>query len=324
MSAKKKHGEQGLWAITSYFNPAGFRRRHANYQIFRERLGVPLVTVEWSREAHFELQQGDADILIQISGGDVLWQKERLLNVALAAVPAACDKIAWLDCDIVFGDAQWPLAAARQLEDLSIVQLFESLVEVPERGAPGDVDAGMPPISGASAVAKLLQCTATARDIRPATNCQFRQFLPGLAWAARRDVLQHHGFYDACVVGSGDRAMLYAAFGRFDDTAQTIKLNDQRMKHYLQWGDGFYNEVRDRVGYLPGTLYHLWHGKISDRRYRERHDQFSLLDFDPYTDVALDAGGSWRWNSDKPDMHEYVRSYFSTRHEDGHSPELTT
>src|SRR5450759_1082712 len=73
----------GLWAITSYFNPVGYRRRLSNFRIFRERLKVPLVVVELTYGSDFELQEQDADILIQLRGGAVLWQKERLLNLAL-------------------------------------------------------------------------------------------------------------------------------------------------------------------------------------------------------------------------------------------------
>ena len=72
-----------MWAITTYFNPVQYKRRLSNYKIFRANLGIPLVTVELSFDGRFELTNRDADILIQISGGAVLWQKERLLNVAL-------------------------------------------------------------------------------------------------------------------------------------------------------------------------------------------------------------------------------------------------
>ena len=34
-------------------------------------------------------------------------------------------------------------------------------------------------------------------------------------------------------------------------------------------------------------------------------------------DIALDDVGVWRWNSDKPAMHAYVRDYFAARKEDG-------
>jgi hypothetical protein len=36
-----------------------------------------------------------------------------------------------------------------------------------------------------------------------------------------------------------------------------------------------------------------------------------------HTDVALDAGGSWRWSSLKREMHAAVRGYFAQRLEDG-------
>ena len=46
-----------MWAVTSYYNPAQFKRRSANYKIFRANLGVPLVTVELSFNGHFELTE---------------------------------------------------------------------------------------------------------------------------------------------------------------------------------------------------------------------------------------------------------------------------
>jgi hypothetical protein len=72
-----------IWAIASYFNPMRYQRRLVNYRAFRSQLRIPLVAVELSFDGQFELAQGDADILVQISGGAVLWQKERLLDIAV-------------------------------------------------------------------------------------------------------------------------------------------------------------------------------------------------------------------------------------------------
>ena len=44
-----------LWAITSYYNPLAYRRRRENYRIFRQRLKVPLLTVELAYGPDFEL-----------------------------------------------------------------------------------------------------------------------------------------------------------------------------------------------------------------------------------------------------------------------------
>src|SRR5690348_10790032 len=92
-----------LWVVTAYFNPAGFRSKRRNYDLFRDRIaaaGIPLVTVECALGGRpFELPHGP-DVR-RVHGRDVMWQKERLLNVAIAGLPAGCRKVAWLDADIL-------------------------------------------------------------------------------------------------------------------------------------------------------------------------------------------------------------------------------
>ena len=38
---------------------------------------------------------------------------------------------------------------------------------------------------------------------------------------------------------------------------------------------------------------------------------------DPDEDIRLTVEGLWRWATDKPEMHAYVREYFALRREDG-------
>ena len=60
----------------------------------------------------FDLSEGDADILIQLRGRDVMWQKERLLNLALRALPDECRKVVWVDCDVILEQATGPKPSA--------------------------------------------------------------------------------------------------------------------------------------------------------------------------------------------------------------------
>jgi hypothetical protein len=85
----------------------------------------------------------------------------------------------------------------------------------------------------------------------------------------------------------------------------------------LQWATPFYGAVRGRIGYIDGDVFHLWHGAQKHRRVLERHGDLRDLDFDPYTDIALDESGCWRWNSDKRDLHAFVKAYFESRRDDG-------
>src|SRR5436853_1095 len=109
-----------LWAITSYFNPQRYRRRLANYRLFRKHLTIPLIAVELSFDGAFDLQPAEADVLVRLREGDVLWQKERLLNVALRALPVECRKVVWMDCDILVDAVDWPEQVSRMLDEFPL------------------------------------------------------------------------------------------------------------------------------------------------------------------------------------------------------------
>jgi hypothetical protein len=307
----------GIWAIASYFNPAGYRSRLRNYRIFRRRLAVPLVTVELSYGAAFELGERDADVLVQIRGSDVLWQKERLLNVALQSLPDECETVAWLDCDIVLTRPEWPRSATQLLEDVPLVQLFHERYNLPVETLPEQVASPAAHAAG-SAVAYQLAHRLVAAEVLGEPGCASRWGVAlGLAWAARRRLLERHGFYDAGVLGGGDRALACAAFAQFDGLRESWCANQRQSAHFLDWARPFHEAVRGGVGYVDGAVYHLWHGRKDDRRYVDRYARFRAFDFDPYRDIAVDPSGCWRWNTSKPDMHRYVEDYFHSRREDG-------
>jgi hypothetical protein len=139
----------------------------------------------------------------------------------------------------------------------------------------------------------------------------------GLAWVARRDVFDHHGFYDACIMGSGNRAMACAALGKEDHAIAFLQMAAPWAAHYRAWAARHFRSIDGNIGCIDGTLIHLWHGALENRRYKERHREFSTYDFNPATDIALHACGAWQWHSKKPEMHAYVADYLRSRREDG-------
>ena len=305
-----------LWAIACYFNPVGYRRRLENYHTFKRNLMVPLVTVELAYRDGFELPDDAADTLIRLRGRDVLWQKERLLNLALRALPAECDAVAWLDCDIVFEDGDWSERALRALDRYPMLQPFERLYELSESAcneAPLDAFKVAPAYSVAHLLARGEVTPGLLRGVMRARQTG----TSGLAWVARRELLDRDGFYDACVIGSGNRAMISAALGRPDDAIHYLRMKPRWAEHYLTWAEGHAARVRGNIGCVEGSLIHLWHGHLEHRRYDDRHSGFAIFDYDPSRDIALDDEGCWRWNSDKPEMHEFVTRYFRERREDG-------
>jgi hypothetical protein len=305
-----------LWAITCYFNPIGYQRRLENYHTFRQRLALPLVTVELSFDGSFELQRGDADILVQLRGGDVLWQKERLLNLALKSLPDSCDKVAWLDCDVVFESDDWAVRASQALDHFQLLHLFHERHDLPPDVRLDQLHSWDADATAQSMVYKISTGEATPEELYLPSPL-LRHLTPGLAWASPREALEQHGFYDACILGTGDRAMLCAAVGKFDRIRQVLGMNARWAEHYFAWARPYFESVQGRVGHIPGRIFHLWHGDLRDRQYGERHRRFARFDFDPFTDIAIDSSGCWRWNSYKQELREFMGCYFQSRNEDG-------
>ena len=316
MAAKlpEKLNDHGLWAITSYFNPVGYQRRRANYRIFRERLKVPLLAIELEYGPAFELGEGDADILIQLRGRDVLWQKERLLNLALDVLPDSCRYVAWLDCDIILENDEWPDRARQELSRVPILQPFDYAYRTPQEWRPGEP----PPRntetyrSGAFMIASgLAPAASVGADMRESRCAN------GFAWVARREFVSATGFFDSCIIGGGDGALARAAYGFFDQGARFAGMTGPQRKQYIAWAESFYAAVRGEVGFVEGALYHLWHGDTAHRQWVTRYEALTRWEFDPFSDIALASNGLWRWASDKPELHAFVRDHFFSRREDG-------
>lgn len=305
-------GSDDFWAIASYFNPAGYHRRAENFRRFREVLDGPLIVAEWSGSGRFEVTADDRTTVVRLSQGDVMWQKEALLNVALDHLPSTARYVAWLDCDILFEDRDWREQARRALDKSPIAQLFTDLHDLsPDGGLRPDAPAGI------SLAALHAEGVGPYARPGPAHAPGTRRIAYGFAWAARAQLLRRHRLYDAVVTGGGDRSIACAALGEWEQTALHQKLTPARTAHYVEWAKPFFQDIRGDVGVLPGRLFHLWHGEIANRGYGERHDRFAELMFDPSRDLVRDGGGLWKWAGQRPHLRQYMADYFAARREDG-------
>src|SRR5215212_10268338 len=113
-----------LWAITCYFNPCRYKTKRENYDAFMEGMnavGANILTVELAfGDEEFEL--APSDNVLQLRGWGVMWQKERLLNIAASKLPASCKKIAWLDNDLIFENPNWVEQTSQALDRFMVVQ----------------------------------------------------------------------------------------------------------------------------------------------------------------------------------------------------------
>lgn len=301
-----------LGVVTCYFNPGGYRTRLRNYRRFAatlERSRVHWLVVECAFGSDpFTLPPSPR--VVRVRARDVMWQKERLLNVAVAHLPATCTKVAWLDCDVLFANSEWAVETSALLERWAVVQPFKWVVRLPR---------GFTAYWGLGDVWKSFGAVYAHDPARLVRGSFDKHGHTGFAWAARRELLERRGLYDACIAGSADHMMAHAMGGDWATACidRIIGDNTPHREYFRRWAEGFHADVRGRVGYVHGTLLHLWHGDIADRRYVDRNQDLVRLGFDPATDLRVGAGGSWEWARDKPALHRWAVEYFGARREDG-------
>ena len=339
-----------LYIITTYFNPYNYHIRLANYMRFIERIkatGLHLLTVECTfGKDTFELPCDDN--VIQIHGRDLMWQRERLLNIGIASLPDNVKKIAWVDAELLFTNPQWAVETSNMLDVYPVVQPFQKVILLQPGASAGSV-------KDQSVIGFGYQQMLDAGNVKHASMKQHGH--TGFSWAFRRDVLASRGLYDAHIGGDGDHLMAHAMCGDFDSACvnrvftttpmdrvprlrntllmrllksvvpETVrkrimnhpKLNNVNTpfhSHFLNWALGFYNNIQGRIGAISGTALHLWHGNMARREYNERREILKSHNFDPHTDLRLGESGCWEWNSHKPELHRFIRGHFQRRRED--------
>ncbi len=305
-----------LWGITTYFDPVGYVNKLEHLKLFSAGVrsqGLKLLIVEAAfHQDPFVLDESLADMIIRVRSQDTLWQKERLLNIGLDRLPPACDKVAWLDADIFLENANWVSETSRLLEEFVAVQPYDVACWLPEGAESPRSDCSADGF--VSVEHGLAYVHAQSPDLYSSGYIGH----PGFAWAARRDVLRKHHFYDRLILGGADLLMSWGMYGHLLRAPMQVWLGDfsqAEIRDLSAWKERFHLDVQSSVSFVGGRAFHLWHGSLENRRYIERQLLLKEFDFDPQRDIALDAEMCWRWNSDKPDLHRRVKDYFAQRKE---------
>ena len=324
-----------LWVVTSYYNPAGYKRRRQNFRAFRRLINAPLLAVELARPGQHQLTRDDADQVVSLTGEDRMWQKERLLNIGINELPPHVEYVAWIDCDMVLEDEAWPLAARARLEkNDGLLQLFESVDHLPR-----DVDLDTLTPRGCAQYAPLFSGVSIASAVRAAAFAENEQRLHtavktsdtrsynlaidgyncyGMGWAARRATIEKCGQYDRNIVGGADSIHIHAALARLGEYWTLRPFTPMHIRDAESWArDATASGLLASIDALPHKIYHLWHGDLLNRNYRGRYSILTRHGYDPAKDIEISQNGTWRWTNPESDLARDVGAYFFARREDG-------
>lgn len=307
-----------LWVITVISNPQRFKSRYELYGRFAravEKAGGRLVTVEaaFGTRPH-EVTQAGNPRHVQLRVHDEIWHKENLINIGVSHLPPSWRYVAWIDADVEFVREDWVAETVQQLQHYKMIQMFQHALDM---GPQGDLMTTFDGFAWAFATGKEPPHRRAPNAPNPYYGRGLRpNWHPGFAWAARREAFEGvGGLIDFAILGAADHHMAWALLG--DVKVRTPKdISPAYLKHLLTWEARAQVAVRQNLGYMPGTIYHHWHGPKANRRYGERWEILLRHGYDPDLDLQRDWQGLHRLSDRGERMRNDLRGYFAQRNED--------
>lgn len=308
------HTKEELAAVCVLFNPFDYNSHKIKYHNFEKYIhwcGVKLITVEIQFDGRpFEHTDRENPDHVQLRTNCVLWHKERGLNIGIQHLKRRypeIKKFAWLDDDIRFANPNWVHDTLYALDHFCIVQPFSQACNLNPK------------------YESMWVCDSRFRffiDKRgfhqhPPKSMEYvAGGHPGLAWAARMDVIDNlGGLLDIGVTGSGDTYMANAFMGDIIFNSKP-GMSEGMKRALLRYQEKCNEFVKRNVGYVPGLCTHYWHGAGSVRGYDKRWDIACFHKYDPHEDIKLDANGLYTWTGNKKELEFDLRRSTMSRNED--------
>ena len=303
-----------LHVVTAIANPVGWRSRVALFRRFAAHMrdsGVQLTVAECAYgERPFECADIEGVHHIGLRSRTVVWNKESLLNIAISRLPPDWKHVAWLDADIEFRRPDW---AARTVQALQLYDVVQPWADCYDLG-PNDEH-----LATHQSFCKLY---CEGRPIVQGPNARPGGYAfahPGYGWAATRAALEHlGGLIDTAALGAADHHMAMALVGRVDESIHGAMTQGYKAPLH-RWQARAMRHLGGNIGYVPGTIEHLWHGAKDKRRYVDRWDILARHRFSPDEDLKRNVFGLIELTGNKPALRRELDGYMRQRDEDSNS-----
>lgn len=323
-----------FWVIVVISNPARYKRRYKLYFDFIQMChcaGVKVVTVELAlgmRE--FKVTDPKNPMHLQLRSVEELWLKENMINLgvkhACAIAPGMGEKVrevAWIDADCrpAMLPRHWFEETWHQLQVYEMVQMWEYMIDLDYHYNP--IGEKMPSFMGnyvkyGTPNPELFhKIESKHKECYPHKSALFGR--PGLAWAANIDAFNRvGGLIDFAILGAGDYYQAHGLIGTLE-SARSEYAYGPYMRKMLEWQERASRWIKKDVGFVPGTVYHDFHGRKVNRQYGTRGKILKECKFNPDTDIKYDCYGLLQletWEPRQIVLRDRIRAYFRARNED--------
>lgn len=305
-----------LHVFTARFNPLGWRAPHRHYLDWAQMmhaLGADVTVIECAYgEAPFECELPGVVTHIGVRADSWAWAKENLLNIGIARRPEA-KYICWSDSDIFPRRKDWCQATVDALQHYHVVQPWDTCYDL----GPGD--------SHANVWRSFARQYVHGYPLAVGDGQDFHKFWlpghmdyphPGYCFATKRSILNEMGgLFEYAGMGSADHHMAVAMIGKVSKSFPK-DITPAYRTMLTAWEKRAVHAVNGRIGFVPGTIEHRFHGAKTNRNYWDRWQMFLRHRFDPTVDLKRNTWGVLEFAGNKPELEREWDQYLRMRWED--------
>lgn len=304
-----------LHVVTAVANPIRWQSRIKLYRDFETHMldsGVKLTVVECTYgERPPELMGPHINhVHVRANGGALVWNKECLLNIGIARLPADARYICTADADIFFRAKNLASETVHALQHYHVLQPFSDVYDLGPHGEHIDLHRSF---------CRLVHERKPIIQGPNAKDGPYRFGHPGYAWCWTRQALEWlGGLVETAALGAGDHHMAMALIHRVDDSIPG-NIHESYKTPLRDWQRRCVQHIQKNISYVPGTIEHNFHGDKRKRAYVDRWQILIKHGFNPYTDLKRNTFGLMELANNKPEMRHDIDMYFRSRDEDVNS-----
>ena len=288
-------------AVTCFFNPQKSQRRIECLNTFASqfpKVGMDLFIIEGVVGQH---QLSGKNVLHIDYGNTFIFAKENLINILINHLPSRYEYIMWIDADVLIYCEDFSQKICDELKTHHVIQPCKLLVYLNKHNI----------------LQKIFPSIAYINKESHSRIGIVNNAFPGLAWAARRELLSlSGGLYDKAIAGGGDCAwskIIYNDTNNDNVRGWSIKMHED----VNNATKSLHCKVSPLVSYIDTIMYHLYHGERHNRQYTKRHEILKKVNYGPMKYVRYNKNGTLGFTEYAPDiMIQKLTDYIFSRRED--------
>jgi len=251
---------------------------------------------------------------INVKASTLAWSKENCLNIGISRLPHDAEFVGTFDADIIWRKPGWANEIKHALQLYPVVQPWKTCYDL----GPND-DHIQTHRSFASLYHEGKPVTPNNKKFWKHDGGPYEYAHSGFAWAYTMQILNlMGGLFEHGGMGSGDHHMALGLVG-LQEKSMPEGTDPMYQMMVNVWSARAKLHVNGKIGYIPSTIEHLFHGSKTKRKYVGRWDMFVNHKFNPLTDLKKNVHGVIEFSGNKPELEREFTNYFESRNEDANT-----